>query len=145
MKNNFFKFAPLDFWPHGSFIPGLRLYNCSYSNFEPNVLCDCVRVGIFLHVCWASKELPWIHCNETNDWHTPNCYTRELSFECRQQNVNTTSLAYTWYNGSCVDMVTYCKKHGYEDGVDNNTSVENVNFDCIESNSSVSKFSWPLS
>ena len=101
--------------------------------------------GFFYMFAGLQKELPWIHCNETNDWHTPNCYTRELSFECRQQNVNTTSLAYTWYNGSCVDMVTYCKKHGYEDGVDNNTSVENVNFDCIESNSSVSKLSWPLS
>ena len=101
--------------------------------------------GFFYMFAGLQKELPWIHCNETNDWHTPNCYTRELSLQCRQQNVNTTSLAYTWYNGSCVDMVTYCKKHGYEDGVDNNTSVENVNFDCIESNSSVSKFSWPLS
>ena len=101
--------------------------------------------GFFYMFAGLQKELPWIHCNETNDWHTPNCYTRELSFECRQQNVNTTSLAYTWYNGSCVDMVTYCKKHGYEDGVDNNTSVENVNFDCIESNSSISKFSLPLS
>ena len=101
--------------------------------------------GFFYMFAGLQKELPWIQCNETNDWHTPNCYTRELSFECRQQNVNTTSLAYTWYNGSCVDMVTYCKKHGYEDGVDNNTSVDNVNFDCIESNSSVSKFSWPLS
>ena len=101
--------------------------------------------GFFYMFAGLQKELPWIHCNETNDWHTPNCYTRELSFECRQQNVNTTSLAYTWYNGSCVDMVTYCKKHGYEDGVDNNTSVENVNFDCIESNSSVSKFSLPIS
>ena len=101
--------------------------------------------GFFYMFAGLQKELPWIHCNETNDWHTPNCYTRELSFECRQQNVNTTSLAYTWYNGSCVDMVTYWKKHGYEDGVDNNTSVDDVNFDCIALNSSVSKFSWPLS
>ena len=97
--------------------------------------------GFFYMFAGLQKELPWIRCNETNDWHTPNCYTGELSLECRQQNVNTTSLAYTWYNGSCVDMVTYCKKQGYEDGIDNETSVENVNFDCLKSNLTVSKFS----
>ena len=79
------------------------------------------------------SELPWIHCDDGKDWHTPNCYTKDLSQNCRQKQFdadNSSSLDLTWYNATCVTMTTYCQEHGYEDGKDNHTTVELVNFSC---------------
>ena len=84
--------------------------------------------GFFYMFAGFQKELPWIHCDDNNTWHTPNCYTRELSTQCR---TTSASYAYTWYNGTCVEMTQYCKDHGYEDGVDFNTTAEEVDFLCI--------------
>ena len=92
--------------------------------------------GFFYIFAGFQSELPWIHCDDGNTWHTPNCYTRELSANCRNTSSSVTS---TWYNGTCVSMTTYCQEHGYDDGVDNNTTTEEVNFMCTSSNTNTSK------
>ena len=89
--------------------------------------------GFFYIFAGFQSELPWIRCDDGMEWHTPNCYTRELALQCRQDQENTaSSFAYTWYNGTCVDMETYCQMHGYSGGEDKNTTVDEVNFQCIK-------------
>ena len=83
------------------------------------------------------KELPWIHCDDGESWHTPDCYTNDLGEQCR----NVSNVLSTWYNGSCVDMTTYCTSHGYDDGKDVNTTVDQVDFNCTKTGESdVSKY-----
>jgi len=80
------------------------------------------------------SKLPWINCADGENWHSPNCYMGELAQKCREDQFNKdndSSVALTWYNGTCVNMTTYCQYNGYDGGQDNHTTSENVNFNCV--------------
>ena len=108
---------------------------CCVSELYYAVICGWSFLYLFAGL---QKDLPWTDCADGEDWHTPNCYTRELGTHCRQNYTNTTYMAYTWYNGSCIDMDVYCTDHGYFNGIDNGTTgqwdneqwVEDVNYNC---------------
>ena len=73
------------------------------------------------------KDLPWTDCADGKEWHTPNCYSIKLARDCRQQQYDqNSSLAWTWYNGSCTDMTTYCIQHGFEGGIDHGTITAKI-------------------
>ena len=114
------------------------------------IALSCICGSYYSTVCaWSfmymfasfQRELPWTNCADGEEWHTPNCYSRELAKQCRtqQEDINSSHLAWTWYNGSCIDMTTYCIQHGYTGGRDNATTVENVIFHCITEDKYVGK------
>ena len=82
--------------------------------------------GFFYMFAGFQKELPWIHCDDGEPWHTPNCYTRDLGDKCASNGT------YTWYNGECVNMTYYCQEHGYEDGNGVNPTNHTIDFNCTK-------------
>ena len=100
----------------------------------------------FLYMFAGMQEkLPWTDCNDGEEWHTPNCYSRELGAYCKQQHHNITKTwDGTWYNGSCIDMATYCIQHTYNNiqftsGIDYGTTKNTTHFNCTALNQSVGR------
>ena len=104
---------------------------CCVSEMYYAVICGW---SFFYMFAGMQSPLPWINCNDGEEWHTPDCYTREIAQQCRQDKFDnhSTDLAYIWYNASCVAMEMYCKAHGYDGGEDSEpkTNVTNVYFIC---------------
>ena len=104
---------------------------CCVSELYYAVICGWSFLYLFAGM---QSEIPWTDCADGEDWHTPNCYTRDLGTFCRENYLkeeNCNSIACTWYNASCIDMGDYCKDHGYSGGEDINTTKETVNYRCL--------------
>ena len=101
---------------------------CCVSELYYAVICGW---SFFYLFAGMQSTLPWTNCADGEDWHTPNCYTRDLAESCRIDPNNATR---TWYNGTCTDMNDYCKSHDYVNGMDEGTTNETVNYLCIDSN-----------
>ena len=113
---------------------------CCVSELYYAVICGW---SFFYLFAGMQRELPWLSCADGEDWHTPDCYTREIGISCRANFMNykdcDNSTACIWYNGTCTNMFNYCIGHGYTDGFDAGTTVEEVNYICIINDNHTSK------
>ena len=104
---------------------------CCVSELYYAVICGWSFLYLFAGM---RKQLPWTDCADGEDWHTPNCFTRDLGISCRDKFSTTNYTAYTWYNGNCTDMEVYCSSHGYFNGIDNGTfhneTMDVVKYSC---------------
>ena len=117
---------------------------CCVSELYYAVICGW---SFFYLFAGMQSELPWTSCEitEGEDWHTPNCYTRELGESCRMsfnQPVNNCNddVACTWYNGSCTTMEEYCIGHGFDGGEDYGTNITHIFYDCTIGENKTSKW-----
>ena len=106
---------------------------CCVSELYYAVICGW---SFFYLFAGMQSELPWTSCEvlEGEDWHTPDCYTRELGQTCRESCNETNpgfDFACTWYNGTCTLMKDYCIAHGFDGGVDNETNTTTIQYNCI--------------
>ena len=102
---------------------------CCVSELYYAVICGW---SFFYLFAGMQSKLPWTDCADEADFHTPNCYQRDLGVSCRNNTAN--EITSTWYNGTCTSMLDYCKGHGFVNGIDNGTTVDIVNYDCIYEN-----------
>ena len=92
--------------------------------------------AIFYIAAGFQKNLPWASCLDDGvepsinssslmpDWHSPDCYSKELNDVC--QGLENNGNEYTFYNGSCVTNEEYCMAHGFDDTKCDNTTVEEI-------------------
>ena len=119
---------------------------CCVSELYYAVICGW---SFFYLFAGMQSELPWLSCSDGEDWHTPNCYTREIGISCRKEfadnitSSNCNSVACTWYNATCTDMENYCVSHGFDGGQDNGTfhngTVDAINYYCTDNGNYTSK------
>ena len=108
---------------------------CCVSELYYAVICGW---SFFYLFAGMQSELPWLNCADGEEWHTPNCYTRDIGISCRQEwnSSDCSSEACTWYNSTCTDMINYCTSKGFVGGEDNGTTVDEVKYYCIDADNS---------
>ena len=93
--------------------------------------------SIFYIAAGFQKNLPWESCLEDGvtptlnssslmpDWHSPDCYSKELNDICHGLDPDVNNQNYTFYNGECTNSTDYCQAHDVN-GTCDETTIDNI-------------------